>query len=179
MDELTYATREQLQVVNNLAGDRNAQRILARMEKDKIIQSVRHEKKVYFLSNRGKSLIGSSQGELKKSWIQHTLMRNDLYIRLGMPVSWKKEVPAKINGEIILVPDAMFTLNSEHYFVEIDNQQTMQTNNDKIKKYKQLSDVILKQFSHKPVLIWYTLSEIRRQKLKSACEQNEVNFKIY
>lgn len=178
LDNLTYATREQLQIINNLGGERNAQRILQRMEKDKLIKAVRYEKKIYYLSNRGKQQIGSSQGELKKVWIQHTLMRNDLYISLGMPDTWKKEWPVKW-GENKLIPDASFKRKGKFAFVEIDNQQTMQTNKEKIKLYKDLFKAIFNQYSHQPTLIWYTLSDIRKNKLKEACTKAGVKFVIY
>ncbi|WP_237049332.1 replication-relaxation family protein [Lentibacillus amyloliquefaciens] len=179
LDELTYATRRQLQVINNLSGDRNAHRILHDMERDRLISSIRKEQKIYYLTNTGKQQIGSSQAELKQSWVTHVLMRNDLYIELGMPGDWRKEVPAKINGEMLLIPDAMFTRNGESHFVEIDNKQKMQTNIEKIKKYKKLSDAVFGQLNHTPTLIWYSLSDIRKEKLKSACERYGVKFKIY
>ena len=125
LDKLVYANRKQLQIVNDLKGERNAQRILQRMEKDKMISSIRTEQKIYFLSNRGKERIGSNQGELNKKLLVHTLMRNDLYIKLGMPKSWIKEKPIKVDGEVFLIPDASFNKEGKLYFVEIDNQQTM------------------------------------------------------
>ena len=176
---LTYATRKQLQVVNNLGGDRNAHRILHEMEKDKSISSIRTEQKVYYLSNRGKERIGSTQGELNKTQIIHTLMRNDLYILLGQPSDWKKEKPIKLNGEVFLIPDASCVIKGEHHFIEIDNQQTMKTNIEKIKRYKELSPVIFNQFNHTPTLIWYTLSDVRRNKLKEVCETLGVKYRIY
>lgn len=178
LDELTYATREQLQVIENLGGSRNAHRILYRMEKEKTISSVRMERKVYYLSNRGKERIGSKQGELKRSWITHTLMRNDLYIKLGMPDSWRNEQAIKW-GDKQLIPDATFITDNQYHFVEIDNQQAMRTNYDKIQLYKELSRVIFKQYGHHPVLIWYTLSEIRKGKLKDACKKSGLKFEIY
>lgn len=178
LDKLTYATREQLQIINDLKGDRNAHRILYRMEKDRLISSVRTERKIYYLSNRGKERIGSNQSELKKSWITHTLMRNDLYIKLGMPKDWKKEVPASVNDEVVLIADAMFTKEDKFHFVEIDNKQTMRNNYDKIKKYKKLSKVIFDNYKHYPTLIWYTHSNIRKDKIKNACEKHKLRYKI-
>src|SRR5699024_7718266 len=52
LDNLTYATQQQLQVINKLGGDRNAHRILHDMEKDKIISSIRTERKIYLLSRK-------------------------------------------------------------------------------------------------------------------------------
>ncbi|GLO64769.1 replication-relaxation family protein [Oceanobacillus kimchii] len=178
LDKLTYATRGQLQIINNLGGDRNAQRILARMEKDKLILAARMEKKIYYLSNRGKQLIGSNQGILNRKEVVHTLMRNDLYIKLGMPKDWKKERPVTW-GDNKLIPDATFKSNGEFYFIEIDNQQTIATNKDKILKYKDLSYIIHQQYNHRPTLIWYTLSLTRKKKLKELCEKSSIKYEIY
>ncbi|ASN07359.1 hypothetical protein CFK40_09980 [Virgibacillus necropolis] len=178
LDELTYATRKQLQVIEKLGGDRNAHRILYQMEKDKTIASVRYEYKIYYLSNRGKDRIGSKQAELKKAWITHSLMRNDLYIRLGQPSDWRKEVPIAW-GENKLIPDATYKRRGEFQFIEIDNTQSMQTNVGKIDKYKELSRVVFGQYKHTPTVIWYSLSEVRKGKLREACENAGVKYRIY
>lgn len=174
--EMNFATRKQLQVVERLGGDRNAQRILQRMEKDRTISSMRREQKIYYLSNRGKEAIGSNQSKLKRNKIKHTLMRNDLYIRLNMPETWKKEVPVRVADETLLISDAMFTVGDSHFFIEIDNVQTMRTNYDKIKKYKELSNMMQ---GKRLTLIWYTLSKVRQDKLTSACEKASIKYKIY
>ncbi len=178
LDSLTYATREQLQVINNLGGDRNAQRILSRMEKDKLLLVARMEKNIYYLSNKGKQIIGSNQGKLNKKEITHVLMRNDLYIKLGMPSGWKKERPVKW-GNNKLIPDATFKKDGEFQFVEVDNQQTMATNIEKIKKYKELSYVIFQQYNHRPTVIWYASSELRKKKIKDICEKHGLKFQVY
>lgn len=179
LDELNYATRKQLQIIEGLGGDRNAHRILYRMEKDRSISSIRKEQKIYYLSNRGKERIGSNQDRLKRNKIKHTLMRNDLFIKLEMPETWKKEVPVKKGNDVLLIADAMFKRDGRFYFVEVDNVQTMRTNYDKIKKYKELSSMIYEQYQHTPVLIWYSLSEVRKKNLEKACEKQGVKFKIY
>ena len=179
LDKMNFLTSKQLNKLENLAGIRNTQRILNEMERDRLLLSVRTEQKVYYLSNKGKERIGSNQAELKKNKIVHTLMRNDLYIILGMPSDWRNEKPIKLNGEVFLIPDATFKNKGEFHFVEIDNKQTMRTNTDKIKKYKDLSKVIFDNYNHTPTLIWYTLSDIREQKLKEVCETLGVKFRIY
>lgn len=177
LDNLVYATRKQLQIVNKLGGDRNAHRILHRMEKDHLLSSIRTEKKIYFLSNKGKNVIASNQGDLKKSHIQHNLMRNDLYIKLGMPASWKKEQPVSWNDNK-LIPDATFKTDKFN-FVEIDNLQNMKTNIDKLIKYKDLSEVIYSQYNHKPLIIWFTLSQARKDRLEKECIKLKLNYKMY
>ncbi len=164
---LTYATRAQLQAVNDLGGERNARRILLDMERMGYIKSVRLDKKIYYVDTR-----------LKRNEIQHTLMRNDLYIKMGMPKDWAKEKPIRSNGEILLIPDAMFTKRNEYHFVEIDNMQAMRINYDKIKKYKELSKMMFRQYKHHPTLIFYTLSDSRKNKIKSCCNKNGVKVVI-
>lgn len=178
LNELNFATRKQLQIIEDLGGDRNANRILHRMEKDKSLSSIRNEQKIYYLSNRGKERIGSNQSKLKRNKIKHTLMRNDLYIKLGMPNDWKNESTSKFNNDE-LISDARFSRNGQFHFVEIDNVQTMKTNYDKIKKYKELFNLIYKQYFHHPTLIWYTLSEVRKEKLQKACEKSGIKYQIY
>lgn len=178
LDDLTYATREQLQILENLGGERNAQRIMQRLEKEKYVSSVRYEKKIYYLSKKGQRLIGTEK-ELKRSMIRHTIMRNDLYIKLGIPGDWRKEVKLEINGKPHLISDAMFTKNGIYHFVEIDNQQTMKNNADKIRKYKELFRIIFNQFGHHPVLIWYTVSDVRKVKLEKMCQKHQIKHKVY
>jgi|SRR5699024_2405810 len=179
LDDLGYATRKQVQVIESLGGDRNAHRILHEMEKDKLISSVRREQKIYFLSGSGKNIIGSTK-ELKQSHIDHTLMKNDMYIKLGMPKSWQTEVPVKLNDqEKYLISDAMFNVDNKVSFIEIDNLQAMQTNDDKILKYGKLFKAMFRQYKEHPTLIWYTLSDVRKKKLEEACNKHGIKFKIY
>src|SRR5690625_1956216 len=178
LNDLTYATREHLQILENLGGERNAQRIMQRLEREKYVSSVRYEKKIYYLSKKGQREIGSEK-ELKKRMIRHTIMRNDLYIQLGTPVDWRKEVSIRLNGNLLLVADAKFTQSGINHFVEIDIQQNMKNNADKIRKYKELFRVIFNQYKHHPVLIWKTQSEIRKKKLHDLCKNAGIKFEIY
>ena len=179
LDKLNYATRKQLQIINNLGGTRNAQRILQRMEKEGLIKSERLEMKIYYLSEKGKRQIGSGKGDLKKTQIIHNLLRNDLYIKLGMPKDWKKETPITLNGELLLISDARCTRNGINYFIEIDNKQSMKKNEEKILKYKKLFPIIFQQFGHHPVLIWYTPYIIRKEKIKALCEKQKIKYMVF
>lgn len=69
--------------------------------------------------------------------------------------------------------------NGKYYFAEVDNVQTMRTNIDKIKKYEELFEIIYQQKKHYPTLIWYTLSDVRKEKLRKECERQGINYKIY
>lgn len=173
--DLTYATSEQINSLANLGSNRNARRILYEMECDKLIDSVRRESKVYFLANKGSDLIGKENPRLKRSQIDHAVLRNELRAILNFPQDWRNEVPIKINEKIIVVADAVFTRNNRIYFVEIDNRANMQTNNTKIKKYAD----IIRNLNKPATLVWYTLIESRKIKLRESCEKHGVNCEIY
>ena len=63
--------------------------------------------------------------------------------------------------------------------MEIDNKQSMKVNEEKIKKYKEVFRMIFKEHGYHPVLIWYTLSDVRKQHITIACQSHAVNYKIY
>src|SRR5690625_4021360 len=136
--DLTYATSDQINEIERLGSDRNIRRILYEMESDKLIASLRREKKVYYVINKGSDFIGRNNPRLKQSEIEHALLRNNLYICLGCPKDWRKEVPININGEKALVADAVFTEGNVIYFVEVDNRTSMQTNYSKIRRYAEV-----------------------------------------
>lgn len=164
-------------MVNGLGGVRNAQRILRRMEVEGLIKSDRYEMKVYYLSHKGRGYIGGTPQGPKKAHVFHTLMRNDAYIKLGMPKGWTIEQPITWGGHK-LIPDATFKNSGEFHFVEIDRTQSIAKNLDKIKRYKELSSVIFGTYSHRPTVVWYTLSETRKRKLRKACEESGVKYVI-
>jgi len=179
LNKLTYSTSEQINTIEKLGSDRNARKVLFELEEDKLIKSVRRNKKIYFVTNKGNDLIGKGNTRLKRNEIDHSLMRNDLYIKLGMPDSWKKESRIIINKEVFLISDARFVRNGIQHYIEIDNKQTMRTNYDKIKKYAHLFKVIFRKYNHHPVLIWYTLSDVRKRKLSEACRNYGVKYEVF
>ncbi len=183
MNDLGFATRRQLQMIEGLGKDRNAARILKRMEDDKTIQSFRREFKVYSLTHRGKELIGSNK-DLKTGasdrLVDHTLMRNDLYIKLGMPDDWKTEHELLYNGaKDRMVVDAMYSRNREWHFVEVDNKQTMKNNQEKMKRYAILRKDIFNDYGHHPTVIWYTVSDNRKQRLEEWMRELGIKGRIY
>lgn len=179
LSDLTYSTSDQLRIINNLGSNRNARKTLYEMEQGGYIKSVFYKKKIYYASNKGSDFIGKGNTRLNRNEINHVLMRNNLYIKLNMPKSWKKEAPIIINGEVVLVSDARFKSQGQHHFVEVDNKQSMRTNYEKIKKYKEVFKMIYRQHKYHPTLIWYTLSQTRKDKLGQSCKNAGIKYKIY
>src|SRR5690625_856923 len=172
--DLTYATSDQINGIERLGSDRNARRILYEMEKDRLIDSVRHGCKVYFNTRKGSDLIGRSNPRLKRSEVEHSLLRNDAYALLGYPRNWRKEVPIKKNGELFVRADAVYSKDGRIYFVEIDNRATMQTNIAKIKRYS----TVFTSLRADATLVWYTLVNARKKRLAETCDKFGINYRI-
>lgn len=84
------------------------------------------------------------------------------------PQDWRNEpeLTITVNGKREkIVPDATFTMQETNIFVEIDNKQSMVNNYKKIDFYAKASPVIANKTGNEPMLVFYTKSEIRREKL--------------
>jgi hypothetical protein len=165
-----YLTREQLQRMVNLGKTRNAQRVLKDLSN--YVSSFTDDKKnVYYLNSNGRERVQAEKVRKKTAMVTHYLMRNDLYITVGCPVSWRNEVEISINN-VSLIADAAYISDKLHHFIEVDNKQSMSNNIQKIKKYKKLST-----YNPQFVLIWVTTTPYRKKKLESLSQG--LKFKIY
>ena len=165
-----YLTREQLQKMVDLGKTRNAQRVLRDLS-DYISNFTEDKKKVYYLNSKGRERVQAEKVRKKTAMVTHYLMRNDLYITVGRPVSWRNEVEISINN-VSLIADAAYISDKLHHFIEVDNKQSMSNNIQKIKKYKKLST-----YNSQFVLIWVTTTPYRKKKLESLSQG--LKFKIY
>lgn len=181
---LRFATREQLQRIHDLKSDRNALKILNQMKEYFHIQ-VHNGMNVYYLSKKGRDTIGSDQ-EMKWSLqVEHHLLRNEFYIHFNCPSDWRveHEIVFKPKGLVTIekriVADASFTNKGVFHLLEVDRTQSMLENKEKIDRYAELNPLLLERFNHKPIIIFYTTTEIRRKKLKEYCEAKGLTCRIY
>lgn len=169
-------TRKQIQIINNLKGARNANRVLKDMER--YLSSFYDGSKIYYLNKEGRNLVNCNAIRKKSTTVQHYLMRNDLYVHYNQPTTWKNEVRL-ISGEgkdkITVVADARFIHNGRYHIIEIDNLQKMNKNRIKIDKYRRLIE--RNSFKGMPVLIWFTTSPYRQETLLELCDGLDV--KVY
>lgn len=155
----SYMTRKQLQTLHRLGGDRNANRVLKDMSE--YLHSFKHGmENVYYLSKQGRERVNSKVIRKKTAQVEHFLLRNQLWIHLKCPVTWKNEVKIKA-GDITIVCDAMFYKDKIPVFIEVDVSQPMTTNRSKIEKYRRLSEVSGQPFR----LYWVTELDSRKPKL--------------
>lgn len=179
--KLKFATRKQLQLLHDLGSDRNALRILREL-KDYLHVKTYDGMNVYYLAPLGREIVGIEEEVKWNQNVGHHLMRNDLYLYLRLPESWEVERKVEFKyksgltyQELSLVPDARFLEKNIRYFVEVDHTQSMIVNKKKIEMYYYLSQALQQE----SVLIFYTLTELRREKLSSLCREYNLIHKIY
>ncbi|WP_407268997.1 replication-relaxation family protein [Radiobacillus sp. PE A8.2] len=182
MARLKFATREQLQVINSLGGNRNANRILKEVELDKLIRSFRREQKIYCLTKKGRDMINCDTIPIRREgYVQHTLMANDIFIYKGMPNDWRVEEPTAfktVRGKVKFVPDAVYSESDRTNFIEVDRHQRMNENRNKIKIYSELQSVFRLQKIRPPSLTFYTMTQVRKRRLKKICDEFKVEAEI-
>lgn len=164
LNRLEYATLKQIQRLHNLKSYENAYRVLRMMEKEGVITSEKRDKKIYYLTQKGKDVVGSDKQTPSKRMIEHTLMRNDLFIYLGCPGDWKTEAKTS-TPTLEIISDARFSKKGQKYFVEVDREVPMTENRKKIKKYKELNEIFKRNYNRDIHLIFYTSSESRKGQL--------------
>lgn len=181
---LRFATREQLQRIHDLKSDRNALKILNQMKEYFFIQ-VHNGMNVYYLNKKGRDTIGS-ENEMKWSLqAEHHLLRNELYIHFNCPKDWRVEheivftPKGLVRTEKRIIADASFTKMGVFHLLEVDRTQSMAENKEKINVYAELNPLLYERFNHKPVIIFYTTSDLRKRKLQDYCQSKSLKCLVY
>lgn len=181
MKTLDYLSRSQIQRLHNLAGDRNARRVLADM--NDLVVSFRGDngEGIYYLTRAGRERVGAEKERKKIAQVGHYLMRNDAYIFHGCPDVWKNEQKLTVKDVVTVIPDAYFLHNGRRKFLEIDHLQHMSKNREKIDRYLKLKEtgVLQERLKYFPPLIWVTLTETRRRQLLELCEGLDVKVHLW
>lgn len=168
-----YLTVNQIHKLHDLKSKRNAYRVIRQIEPYTNVFKD-DGRNVYYLNKKGREYVDCSKKRTKLTSANHYLMRNDLYIHLNCPRTWKNEIRMKYQSsknKIILIADAHYQTN-KHHLIEIDNTQKMQKNKIKIEKYRRLIEKgVFKGF---PELIWVTTSKYRQQALMELCDGLDV-----
>lgn len=166
LKKLDLCYRSHLQKIHDLGGNRNASRVLKQMEP--WVNTFQDKEAVYYLNKAGRERVGSTKVISKSSVYIHTLMRSDVYAHY-QPKAWQNEYPIEAPlCNIKIVSDAVFLLNGEYCLLEVDNQQKMMANKDKLSQYKRFMDTGIWQKSNKgtfPTILFYTLSDYRKAQL--------------
>lgn len=170
LSRFDFLTRDQLRYYFGLKSVRNANRVLNDLS-DYLSVIRDGYQSIYYLNKAGREYVGCDKVRKKTSNVQHTVMRNELYLFYQYPDDWQNEIKVS-DGENTVVVDAMFTQIHTTHFVEIDNTQPMAENRVKVENYKALhaNGALEQQLGHFPTLVWLTTTELRRMQLKEICE---------
>lgn len=171
LDRFGFLSRQQLQRLHRLGGDRNAQKVLKQMEE--YLYSFREDGygAVYYLNKVGRQMIGSQKIVKRTLQVRHALMRNDFFFHMRCPINWKHEVKVT-DGTTTLVTDVHFTKNRVHQFLEVDNTQSMAENAAKIKRYREMFErgVFQRELGYFPTLHLVTVSRSRVKRFVEMCQ---------
>lgn len=171
LDRFGFLSRSHLQRLHRLGGDRNAQKVLKRMEE--YLQSFREEQygTVYYLSKIGRQMIGSKKVVRRTLQVRHALMRNDFFFHVGYPGNWRIEIKVT-DGQTTLVTDALFIKEKRYNFLEVDNTQSMVENAAKVRRYREMFDrgLFQKEFGYFPTLHIVTVSRSRVKRFVELCQ---------
>jgi hypothetical protein len=168
--KLDYLNREQLQKIHRLGQKRNANRILQQLSP--YLSSYREEfSTIYYLNAAGRDYVNSQKIRKKTNFVHHVIMRNDFYIFVGFPHEWMNEMKLT-DGEHTVICDAWFKSNGKYHILEVDHQQSMKENRNKIEKYKGLYEEgsVKEKLGYFPPLIWLTTTELRKKQLTTLCK---------
>ncbi|WP_201028926.1 replication-relaxation family protein [Saccharococcus caldoxylosilyticus] len=179
LNNLGALSRSQIQYMFDLGSKRNANRVIQSIREYLNYKALKEH--VYYLNKRGAEMIGGQVTVTGNSPLQHIVMRNDIYIFYHYPHDWKAEAKTrwKEDGkECSIVSDARFTYHGQMYFLEVDILQKMAENKRKVEKYAYLFRFIQRQQIGEPVLLWYTVSEVKKKQLEKWCKEYGVQCEI-
>lgn len=176
LDKLGYATTSQLQRIHRLGSSRNAQRIMKRLAP--YVHSRKLDEYVFYLSKKGREVVGSDIIRKATMQLQHAIMRTQAYITFNTPKIWHMEHPVTVNNEIFCIPDVTFAYdtNSIRYFVEIDCHQHMRNNFKKMDKYKELKEIANGKL---PSLHWITRTAYRKERILVGLENRDLETNVH
>lgn len=164
-DTLGFLTTSQIQRLHALSGRRNTLRVLNDM--GDYLNSFHEGELVWYLSAKGRKEIGSETVRKRTPLVQHTVIRNEVCVTYR-PELFKTEYSVKWDGKE-LVADAIMRKNGVYTFIEIDLTQSFGANERKMAAYRELRDSgkWTVKYGAFPTLLFVTMSEHRRQKLRA------------
>jgi hypothetical protein len=168
LKRLDFLNRSQLQKIHRLGGVRNTNKTLKKLSP--WLHSYREGyESIYFLNPEGREYVGSEKVRRKGQFVNHALMRNEMFIYFKCPADWKNEIRVS-DGKNAVVCDALFTANLRKHFLEVDSMQKMKVNREKVEKYAAMRAALEQKLGYFPTLVWLTTTELRRKQLQELCK---------
>lgn len=172
LSSLQALSRSQIQHMFDLGSKRNANRILSGIRE--YTNTKRIGEDVYYLNKKGAEMVGGEATIRRNSPLEHIVMRNDIYIFYHYPADWKAEPRTRwreSGKDYSIVSDARFTYHDQMYFLEVDITQKMLENKRKIERYAYLFRFIQRQQLGEPVLLFYTVSAVKKRQIEAIAKE--------
>ncbi|PGS04869.1 hypothetical protein COC45_28335 [Bacillus cereus] len=180
--KLQFATRRHLMCVHDMGGIRNANRIMKDLTP--FISRVTYYKEyVYYLNKEGHALLGEGK-VVSRNRMEHAILRNEAWLHLFCPDDWQIETDIryiKNKEKKKIVPDVKFR-DEENilHAVEVDRTQKMKVNEEKLKKYEELTQIYKQKHNGKmPVIHFFTVTKYREMRLEELAAKYDVFVKVY
>ena len=161
-----FATRRHLMCVHDMGGIRNANRIMGDL-KPYISKTMQGKEYVYYLNKEGHAMFGDDGKVVSRGKLAHALLRNEAWLHLFCPDDWQIETDIryiKNKEKKKIVPDVKFRdEESILHAVEVDRSQKMKVNEEKLKKYEELTQIYKQKHNGKVPVIHFYSYEIQRK----------------
>ncbi|WP_144524700.1 replication-relaxation family protein [Bacillus sp. DE0042] len=181
--KLQFATRRHVMSVHDMGGIRNANRIMHDL-KPYLSKTMQGKEYVYYLNKEGHALFGDDGKVVSRGKLAHALLRNEAWLYLFCPDDWQIETDIryiKNKEKKKIVPDVKFR-NEEGilHAVEVDRSQKMKVNEEKLKKYEELTQIYKQKHNGKvPVIHFFTVTKYREMRLEELATKYDVFVKVY
>ncbi|TBL21834.1 hypothetical protein EYB35_00280 [Bacillus paranthracis] len=181
--KLQFATRRHVMSVHDMGGIRNANRIMSDL-KPYLSKTMQGKEYVYYLNKEGHALFGDDGKVVSRGKLAHALLRNEAWLHLFCPDDWQieTEIRYKKNGvKKKIIPDVKFRDEEGIlHAVEVDHSQKMKVNEEKLKKYEELTQIYRQKHNGKmPVIHFFTVTTYRERKLKEIANKYDLIMKGY
>ncbi|WP_367257645.1 hypothetical protein [Rossellomorea marisflavi] len=194
IDRLGMVKVRHLQTIHSLGSYRNACRVVRQLI-PYTNQVYQEKEKVIYLNKKGRDLVGSENEVNGISMLKHYTLRNEVYLHFNQPIDWKNEytlettVEPQRNVDIVIqgikpaskrkvVADACFTRNGYVNIIEIDNTRDMADNRKKVQNYAEILPLVRKNLPGSPLLLFFTTTENRKQKLSTWLSEKGLPHKV-
>lgn len=181
--KLQFATRRHVMSVHDMGGIRNANRIMGDL-KPYLSKVMLGKEYVYYLNKEGHAMFGDDGKVVSRGKLAHALLRNEAWLHLFCPDDWQIETDIryiKNKEKKKIIPDVKFR-NEENilHAVEVDRSQKMKVNEEKLKRYEELTQIYKQKHNGKmPVIHFFTVTKYREKKLEELAAKYEVFVKVY
>ncbi|WP_255260348.1 replication-relaxation family protein [Bacillus cereus] len=136
------------------------------------------------LKEEGHALFEDDGKVVSRGKLGHALLRNEAWLQLFCPDNWQIETNIryiKNKEKKKIVPDVKFRDEEGIlHAVEVDRSQKMKVNEEKIKKYEELTQIYKQKHNGKvPVIHFFTVTKYRENKLEELAANYDVFVRVY